>query len=308
MRTNTGAEERDLELVAALVDGRLRGSERAQALERIEANEALREVLAEVLRFREEEEARASGGSVAPWRPATARRWLVPAAAAAAALATVAILWWRPRGGPAAFDVAWLGGGLATPALGERLAEGWYEQGWSVTRGPAPEAEARGAVVPFRIGVRALDLEAALRAGRRSDAEVLTQRLEALLAVVELSEPQRRAYSEVRTALAAPEGAASALELARLADRLNADHPDLDAAAYELGKWAEAGRLAALAGNERLLRSRAFHRGLERGLERGTHAPAGRALERLRAHLEGAPRTLDFDELAQSFADLIARH
>jgi hypothetical protein len=307
VRTTTGADGSDLELLAALVDGRASGRQRARALKRLDESEALREVLAEVLRLREEE-ARAGGGSVAPWRAPAARRWLVPAAAAAAALATAAIVWWRPGPGAPALDVAWLGRELATPALGERLAGDWYEQGWSVTRGPAPEAEATGAVIPFRLGVRAVDLEAALRAGRSADADLLAQRLEALLGTVELSEAQRRAYAEARAALDTPEGAASALELVRLADRLNADHPGLDPAAYELGKWAEAGRLGALAGNERLLRSREFRGALDRGLERARGGPAGPPLERLRIELGAGPASPDFDALANAFAGLIALH
>ncbi len=309
MKQTTGIEPRDLELVAALADGRLRGSERARALERIEADEALREVLVDLLRLGEEE-ARAAGGEVTPFRRlgrGGARRWLLPALAAAG-LAAVAIVWRLPDGGSGTFAVARLGDELAAPGLGERLAPGWYEQGWSVTRGPAPEAEAPGAVIPFRVGVRAMDLEAALQAGRGEDAEVLTRRLEALLAAVELSEPQRQAYVEARSALAGPAGAERALELARLADRLSSDHPGFDAGTYRLGKWAEAGRLAALAGNDRLLLSRTFRRGAEQALELGPGAPSGPLLARLREALDPDSRALDLPELASSFTDLIAAH
>ncbi len=306
MRERPGIEPADLELIAALADGRLSGGERNRALERIEADEGLREVLAETLRFREEE-ARAEGTvSALPSRGGPSRGWLL-SAAAAAALAAVALVWWRPGAGGKALDVAWLGEELAAPGLGERLAGGWYEQGWSVTRGPAPEAEAAGAVIPFRVGVRAMDLEAALRGGRSADAALLTERLQALLASVELAEPQSRSYAEARGALGAGD-AAGALELARVADRLNSDHPGFDAAAYELGKWAEAGRLAATAGNEDLLRSRRFRRGLDAALERGLGPGAEPAVRELREGLGRPPGELDIEGLQRAFARLIALH
>jgi hypothetical protein len=320
MKHDSTVTPEDLELVAALLDGCLDTDERHRAIARIEADEPLREVLADTLRFREEGDRATGGSSVSrgPWRSG---RWGWAAAAAAAVLA-LAVVWRLPEREPT-FAVAELGRELAEPSLEAELTGAWYEQTWSVTRGPAPEALAPGAVIPFRLGVRAMDLEAALQAGRSEDAVLLTRRLEGLLGEVEGTEPQLRAYAEVRARLQPPAMAADeprdlglrrampghrtgSLEAARLADRLNAEHPGFDG--YGLGKWAEAGRLAALSGNAMLLRSRSFRLGLEQALEGGPDARGAAALQRLQSALLSDPRTIDMDSVARDLAEFIAAY
>lgn len=286
---------RELELVAALAEGRLEGRERAEAVARIESDPALLEVYAEAMAFLEEEAA----DETPPERDEANRRpWVLPLAAVLV-LTLLGVPLWRAYLTPVRLDVASLAADVAAEPA--RLGEGWYETGWEVTRGP--EANVPGADLAFRLGVRAVDLDVALEAGAVEDAIALTRRLEGLLESVEVSEPQRQAYRQVR-ALIAHEGVVrKAREYTEVADGLNGESGEISAGSYRLGKWAETGRLAVLAGDATAVREPGYRRAA-RGLD-GSNEERRRLLAGLRAALEAdAP----VDRLAAAYGALVRAH
>ncbi|MEZ5331863.1 MAG: hypothetical protein R2991_07370 [Thermoanaerobaculia bacterium] len=285
---------RDLELVAALAEGRLEGRERAEAVARIERDPVLRELYAETLACLEEE----IGAEALPPAAQERRPWLLPLAAVLA-LAVVGLPLWRTHLAPLDLDASSLAAQAAVEP--ERLAEGWYEPGWAVTRGP--EAEVPGADLAFRLGVRSIDLETALDAGAVQDAIVLTHRLEGLLETVDFSEPQRQAYRQVR-AIVAREGVVPEVhEYTAVADELNGENDGISADSYRLGKWAEAGRLALAAGDAAAVRGAGYRRG-GRELEASDDERAQR-LAAVRAALDG---DVSPERLAEAFDALMRAH
>ena len=250
--TDSGLKPRDLEMIAAFVDRRLSEEERRAFQERLDKEEALYEVFAETVRYRDQQ---TSAPAVVIEHPASRRRWRRLAAVAAlvaVAVATPVVL--RNLGGER-YAERLVADGRLDPAPGG----GWYEQGWRRTRGISalPEAEAA-----FRAGVLAIDLEIALRLARREDAADLTRRLESTVASMELAELSLARYERLRLRIASGAPAAELLELAEKAESgFAARFPELGSP-YRLGRWAEAGKLAAGSGNRDLLRSRAFRREL----------------------------------------------
>src|SRR5262249_31182097 len=154
----------DLELLAALFDGRLSGEERAQAVKLLaESDEAL-EIFANVVRDQGGEDAK-----VIPIR--SSRRWsqwkVVVPVAAAAAVAIIMIPRLAGRLGTESLAAQYAIQLTDAPHVSDALREGWTERGWSVTRGVGRETPGTPrAVEPkyvFRLGVRSVDLQVSLR-------------------------------------------------------------------------------------------------------------------------------------------------
>ncbi len=288
----------DAELIAAFIDRQLSPEERRRFLERLDREEALYEVFVETVRYCEE--GTGEGAEVVE-HPAGRRRWGrlgAIAALLAAAIGTPFVLRNLP---PASYAGALVAGGR----LDAVLDEGWYEQEWSVTRGVgAAGGEADAA---FRLGVRMVDLEIALRAGRVEDAGILTHRIEALLDRVELSQPLQLTFASLRQRLEAGEPSAAALELAESAEPFVRDHFPAAGHAYELGRWAEAGKLAALSGNRKLLGSRRFRRSLGELRRESWEPETARRLAALAELLEPPAAQLDLLRLEATFTALIAQ-
>ncbi len=255
--TNGGLEPRDQELIAAFIDRRLSAEDRRAFMKRLDEEEALYEVFVETVRFRDQEVGRPATVIA---HPAGRRRWSRLAAVAAVlaiAVATPVLL--RNLG-----DEGYAKTLVAGDRLGSALAEGWYEQGWSRTRGVSPGRPDDD--VAFRVGVQVVDLEIALRLGRDEEARILTLRLEQDLGALELSQPLQLCYEGIRRLLEGGAPRDEVLDMAGSSGCFFAEHfPDL-APANRLGRWAEAGRLAAGTGNRELLDSRLFGGDL-RGLQ-----------------------------------------
>ncbi|MCM2270679.1 MAG: hypothetical protein NDJ75_11300, partial [Thermoanaerobaculia bacterium] len=171
-----------------------------------------------------------------------AGRWR-PALAAAAVLALgAAVLWLRSAPRDAAAVLAELG---AEPQTLARLGAGWTEPLWSVTRGDGPVVSERARA--FRLGARSADLDLALAAGDRDAARRLAAECAALVGDVPLADPVAHLYRELArragdAAAPLPPLATDAATAARLTREA------VDPALWELGRWGEAGRLAAAAG------------------------------------------------------------
>lgn len=232
----TEATLRDLERTAALLEGRLAGAERDAAIARVEADEDLREVLADLIRFRAAGAAD-TAPALAP-RPAwhrRARRLVLPFAAAAA-IAVVVLL----------------------PGRDGQLPAGWYEHAWDVTRGSSARSPGTGTDscdgrdspdtgnASFRLGIRLQELSTAIAAGDSAGAAIVGCRLS--VSVGRLG-GMELAVVEVRDLGQGSAGARNLLPRLAAIDRAIGSHRAVDPSAFALGKWAAAGRLAAMAGD-----------------------------------------------------------
>lgn len=297
------------EVLAAFVDGRLSGEERRGVVAHLDACPDCYEVFAETVRFQGEEEPR---GQVLRPPHFAAKRWLGWAAAAAAVVAVAIALpilrmeSERPvhtvrNGGPPALSAAELvaelpDGGDGTPAPASAVWDGWPEGlgfAGDLDRGRAS----------FRAGVRLLDLSVAARDGHAGAAE---RALDGLAEVLERSGAAAELRDELGTARRDLED--------RDFEALGTTAAGLEAGAEELldpsrlafGKWAEAGRLAAMAGDRTLFVSPAFAGFREELRAQELSGPVRRALERIDGltRAEAEPRE-ERDELAGAFEVLV---
>ncbi|HUO87168.1 MAG TPA: hypothetical protein VM617_07235 [Thermoanaerobaculia bacterium] len=253
----------------------------------------------------------------APGRWRRSRSIAVGVAAVAAALTAVVV--WSPLldlvgvAGPPS-TVAELAAALpSADTLSPALEATWDRHGWPVTRGtgPATAAEQEAA---FRIGVRVVELDVALAAGDRPLATRLTHQIEGLLAPLPGADPLRVLYAGdrgVRGRLADGESPAALLTLNRQGDELlppdeGGDFPGfVDGSWYELGKWAGAARLAAVAGDGGFFASRPNRRFLRNVEADGLPPRVAESIARIRELSAGEP-TLRFPEIAEELRILVA--
>ena len=246
------------EQIAAFVDGELVGAERRRVEEHLGSCPDCAEWVAEVLAL-ETEDGKASDEAPAP--PSLLDRGGTAFLAAAAALLLALPVIFSLRGHRDALDSdAMLSFIPRGDRLGRALEEGWYEHAWSGTRGDGgPRATSPAA---FQLGVRAVDLAAALRAERTGDLTILVARTRRVLESVE-------------------DSFVLDLALLGLEEQVASDPPDLDAArasalhfeeslaevepqdAVLLGKWAGAGNAALAAEAEIFFKSRHWAAGLD---------------------------------------------
>ena len=239
--TDTNA---NLELLAALIDGRLSGEERARAVKLLaESDEAL-EVFASVVR-----DERVEGAKVIPMRPS--RRWnqwrvFVPVAAAAA-IAIIMIPRLVSRLGTKSLAAQYAMALTENPRFADQLRPGWDGRGWSVTRGVGREAPGTPrAVEPkyvFRLGVRSVDLQVSLRRRDTALATRLTNEVIATLSNVPMTEDVSLGYDELKT-LISTDGVDRSIERASSLEedlRERVGNPSL----FAFGQWTSAAELAA---------------------------------------------------------------
>ena len=239
----------DLELIAALIDGRVSGEDRARAVKLLaESDEAL-EILAHATR---EYEARSDIKVVPIARPPRWRQWkvVVPVLAAAGlAIVTVPRLANRQPQGVLANQYALE---LSRdPRFAAGLREGWDQRGWAVTRGAGAVREAVGtrqagspqeARLAFRLGVRTLDLQVALLRGDTALAGILTGEITAILNSVLYADPVAVAYNQLKSQLTT----ATRAQLVERASNAERELRDLlNAPSFAYGQWVAAAELAA---------------------------------------------------------------
>ena len=241
----------DLELIAALIDGRLSGEDRARAMKLLADSDEALELFASTLRHQHE----TPDVSVVPIT--RARRWpqwktLVPLAAAAG-IAIVVVPKLTGRGAQADLANAYATELTQDPRFANGLRPGW-EQRWAVTRGVDASREApgtRAAGTPqesrlaFRLGVRLVDLQIALQRRDTAAAERLTQEVIETLKGVAFSELVGASYAELKSRLATDSRDQSI-------DRASADARELRGLlgssllpGFAFGEWVGAAELAA---------------------------------------------------------------
>jgi hypothetical protein len=237
----------DLELIAALIDGRLSGEDRARAVKLLAESDDALEIFANTLRQKQE----TPDVKVVPIT--TAPRWrqwkvMVPVAAAA----VLAILPTLISRGPQAVLASEYAMALAQdPHFASGLRSDWDQRPWTVTRGAetslgATDARPVGSPaeskLAFRLGVRSLDLQVALRRGDTALARRLTNEVLGNLNAVELAESVAAKYTEVRSRLAT-DGVARSIEQASEAEGELREL--LRSPSFAYGQWVGAAELAA---------------------------------------------------------------
>lgn len=315
----TATTHPDPESLAAFADGRLAGAERVTVIEHLARCDDCLDVVAETGAVQEElqeeledGDASSTSGASTPnivLHPSAWTRW-APAAAALAAALVVAVF--------GAWQMGWLlGPDLSVETLANRLEgsaarlgdEAWAAHGWPTYRDAGPSTGARTPTplevkkASFRAGVHAVDLQLALRLGNReratAAAEDLVETLRDLPDIGLLAGSYRHMAVEL-------ESEESVQEIARQAtaaeDRLVGLINELY---YELGKWAEAGRLAAAAGDRDTLRSHSLRGALEdfraAGLDEDITARLGEIRERLWGDLSDD----ELERLERDFREIV---
>lgn len=248
----------ELETLAAFADGRLTGAERIRVIEHLASCDDCLEVVVETAEVQEELDEEASSPGTVLRHPGVWRRWMPAVAAAAVLVLAVGGLW----------QFGWLlGPDLSVDTLAARLeqaparlGDAWQEHGWPQFRGGEASIEERRAA--FRTGVLAVDLQLALRTGERERALGFVRALVDALTDIDYTAPTRASYR--RLVIEPLEGGEPLAGIAREAAEQDHKNPALiDELYYELGKWAETGRMAALAGDREALRNRSFRAALQ---------------------------------------------
>jgi hypothetical protein len=265
--------------LAAFLDGRLAGRERQRVVEHLAGCARCFELFCAVTDSRREEQEEPAGGGLEEQRTADAPprggillpflprgpalRWAA-ALAATALVAVPAALLYRHSSSPATMTTAELVEPLR-PQLGSLAGQLW--EGGEL-RGAGDEGEFFA--TSFLLGVHLVDLRAALEAGDARASEKVLDDMTSILAKVDFFDEPRQFYQEARRALVTG-GTAPAGLLSEAAAREDEFADRFDEVYLSFGKWAEAGRLSAIAGDPRFFRARAtgprFRRWLARELE-----------------------------------------
>ena len=247
--------EANLELLAALIDGRLSGEERARAMKLLAESEESLELFASVVREEPRVENKVENTQVVPIAAARSwRRWsvLVPVAAAAVlALVLVPRFTGRDRdvvsGNRYAMEVT------RDPRFADALREGWEQRGWTVTRGGggAPEVAVGSAAeskLAFRLGVRSVHLQVALLRPDTALANRLTTEILATLNAVQYSDVAAEQYAQLKSQLATGPISQS-IELASDAEQelRGMFKTPSSSSSFEFGEWVSAAEFAAMA-------------------------------------------------------------
>lgn len=257
----------DLEDLAAFIDGRLDTEECARIRAHLGRCEECYETFVETVRFERELGAAAREQPIPfpsdrrRWEP---RRWMPAASLAAAAvlLLAVGLPVYRSLTSPTALapDEIIASVREEAPAL---LDQTWPPaQRGHGTNTPTDEEQS------FRMGVEVVNFQLALEAGERDRSRQAAARIGALLEETPLAgEELKSFYRGVFDTLGSEsESPAQFLEAAAAhgKDGFEQQVTFLDLRHFELGKWAEAGRLAALAGKPELFSRRDTRRFLRR--------------------------------------------
>ncbi len=264
----------DLEDLAAYLDGRLSGALKARVEERLARDEDYYEVFLENVRYQQEMEEirqREEGGGtvVAPavwWRSRRAVAVAAPLAAAATLVAVIGLS--KLMGDPSTGE--WVAGLNAPTIVG---LDNWSDPGWHKMRGvghpePLDPDQQRRQEVAFRIGTHAVDLRVTLTAGDRGAASGQAAQLYRWIGANDLLLPLTEVCANLQQAIETENLDALRTQTDTLEDLLAENLEDTpEAGRYAVGKWNEAGRLAALTGNEDVLARIFRRRGVAQGIE-----------------------------------------
>lgn len=251
-------EHPELEILAAYVDGRLSSAERARVAAHLASCEDCFEVFAETVRLTAEGEALAplKGADSYPFpfrRMAPGWRW---AAAVAAGLAVFAV-------GLTSYQAFVARPEISTARLVKPLAaeadlsrQTWPED---VMRGGDTPSNLASAYESFQAGVLDVGLELNLEQGNRKGAAETSRRMANVLNGILLMDEETSLFRDNTETLRSGTLPAETRERMRTA----LSTPLLDQVHVDFGRWAEAGRLSALAGQDGFFQDRRNRRFLK---------------------------------------------
>jgi len=290
----------DAQILAAFLDGTCTEAEAAAVESHLATCESCLESYVEAWRFRKED---AEPDRMAErWRPPfRSTAWRTWAIAAGLLLLTVVAGWWwlRSTAGPESGEVvAALGEG---PGLRAALGPGWTDLVWSASRG-------RGILIDdppaaARLGARVVDLTVALRAGDRDAAQAVVGEMLPIVERFEGAETLRLVYQELSDRIGSATPLNELLEEAAFAEELAADASE--PRSFRIGFWLEAGRIAALVGDDSVYRKRGWRRTVDRLQEIEVPSSARVNVDEAVAVLSGA-RERDPGEIRQAIERLLA--
>lgn len=267
----------DLELIAALIDGRLADEDRARAMKLLADSDEALEIFAQAMRERQD----AQEPNVVPI--AASRRWrnwkvLVPVVAAAG-LAIAIVPRVTSRRAQSVFANEYAAELNRDPRFAQELREGWERHPWSITRGADSFRAAGGerrvgsrleSSLSFRLGVQSLDLQVALSRGDTARAGLLTDDIVEALKAMKYADAVATSYTDFRSQLAAKPLAQS---IARAAD-LERDMRDIVmSTAFAFGEWVGAADLATQTRNASFFASERGTRFIRSARAAGNLAP-----------------------------------
>ena len=302
-----GEPGHDPELIAAFLDGRLQGEERARAIRAIADSDDSLEVFANALRARDGVESRvipiSAGGRGRVWR-------IAAPLAAAAVIAVVLVPAVLRRGGSVEPGAADLVATLArNPRFAAQLGTGWEQRTWRVTRGGEPSdvaaSTARESALAFRLGVRTVDLRVAIVNGDAALASRLATDMADMLRGIGFSDAEAGMHRDLAARLATGDRAAI-LEQAAAAERGLGTL--LGTSAFGFGKWVGAAELAARTGDSAFFQADQAGKFVRSAAGRGelTAKEAGE-LEAVLSRAQSGFTAPDFQELQSLLQTVIRR-
>lgn len=308
-----------LEDLAAFLDGRLSGHERARIVAHLAGCPSCYEVFAEAARFQieEEEEEDADPPEVAeslretegvaparviPFPAKKAFRWVGSIAAVLLAGVATVLLYWQTNTMPELTSA-----GLVSPAVAGKVAGDpfWDE---FVERGDSTDGGLTSTPHELLLGARAVDLSLSLA---RNDAESLNDLASINGHIKEIGfvpDQAKAAYLDIQARI---DKGTPPKELVRKAEQVEASLPATDFPYFAFGKWAEAGRLSAVAESPDFFRApenRKLLRVFLRQERKNLDPAVVKALERIRDTLDGSDlSSLDYRKLNGLFESVL-RH
>jgi len=272
-------------LLAAFVDGQLASDEHQRMVEHLAGCEVCREVVAETAKTLRDPElagfldddgdgdedvepSSGSSGKVLRPKKSRFRRALPLIATLTAAAAVTALLVLTPAGrgilglGGGEAAVAELTAGLEGEEIRRFLTAGDYDSDWGggLMGESSPLAEL-DAETSFQLGARITQLDVALHLEARDAAKVLALRVYNRVSELTTASLFYGGGQGLQGRLAEEADSAELLQLNARGDKwLRSGDESASLHWYDLGRWAAAGSLAALAEDPSKLRQRAFRR------------------------------------------------
>lgn len=302
----------DLELMAALIDGRLADEDRARAMQLLANSDEALEIFAQVMR----EQGAAHEPTVVPISEAPRRVWrtILPVAAAAG-LAILLVPRMIHRRGNAVLASEYATELSRDPGFANGLPNGWEQRGWSVTRGAGQAREGAGtspagspaeARSAFRLGVRTFDLQIALRHGDTALATRMAGEIVEALHAVAFSDPIAAEYDTLRLRLATDSLAHSIARASGIDREL---HELLGSTPMIFGQWVAAADLAAQAHDASFFESAHGTRYIQSVSPAGVLAPADSdALRLIDQRIRGGATNPALDDVRDILQGVITRH
>lgn len=295
--------------LASLVDSTVAGEERRRLVEHLASCERCYGVYAETVRLQEDDR---KGGEVLdfgdrqedPPSPVPLWRW-----AAAAAVAILAAMLVSPMGRDVLSGRGVLTADLPASQVGAHLHSSDdvlpFDDWTSLRTGGGYLAGLSEQERSVRLGAQTVDLEVALRTASVERARALLPTLTDLVRSFKGAESSAVLYRSLGVSLEGGQEPRSLLGVSRKAASSLKNAADSNYLA--LGRWAEAGRLAAASGDVRFLQRRAVRRFPERAPDLELPVAAAQSLASIAERLAGGVDARELPELQRDFTAVLAR-